>query len=150
VSVAGPGTGPPLHDGGGSAMPPPEPGGSESWMVDTPRGRVLRAGGVIGMPAQSPGGLPEPAVGAVPGAGSSSGRTGAPTAPAEEKLPAEREMGGMVGGPGGMGARAGEGRGQRRSERYVEWETPRGVRPVIEPGPEPVHDPGPGVIGIDR
>ena len=30
------------------------------------------------------------------------------------------------------------------------WRTAKGVKPVIEAGPEPYHDPGPGVIGIDR
>ena len=147
--VAGPGAGAPPPGGGGSGTSP-GPGVPGAWMVDTPRGRVLRAGGVIGMPAPSSGGWPERPVGAAPDAVSPSGRAGAPVAPGAEKLPAEREMGGLVGGPGGVGARAGQSRSGRRSEPYVEWEAPRGVRPVIEPGPEPVHDPGPGVIGIDR
>src|SRR5437763_6675357 len=99
---AGLGTGSPRPSGGGGMPPGPE--GFGSWMVDTPRGRVLRAGGVIGMPAPSSGGWPERPVGAAPGAGRPSGHVGAP-APGEGKPPVEREMGGLLGGPGAMAAR---------------------------------------------
>src|SRR2546429_3842635 len=124
-------------------------------MVDTPQGKVLRAGAVIGMPpplrASSPGsriGPPDTTGGARPGGRSGSARV--PGGPGEPAGAGERGVGGMVGGPGGVGARSGLERRGRRSEPYVEWDVPKGVPPVLEPGPEPTHDPGPGVIGIDR
>ena len=58
-----------------------------------------------------------------------------------------RETEGMFTPMGGAGgARSGEQRTRRGRDEYRSrdhWPTPKGVPPVIEPGPEPVHDPGP-------
>jgi hypothetical protein len=128
----------------------PVPGSapSGSLWVDTPAGRALRAGAVIGMP-------PPPAAGSAgadgarpggrPSGASSSAAVGEPIGASE------RTGNGMLGGGAYGGApRSGRDRRGRRSEPYVEWEVRKGVPPVLEPGPEPTHDPGPGVIGIDR
>ena len=136
-------------------LPDAGPGvGAGSWMVNTPQGRVLRAGAVIGMPSGEPaspvprwsGAVPEgggPARPARAGSGSAAGLAGEPGEAASKGQ-------GFLGGMGaGAGARSGQ-RRVRRSEPYVQWEAPTGVPPVIEPPPERPHDPGPGVIGIDR
>jgi hypothetical protein len=55
------------------------------------------------------------------------------------------EESGMFGGPMATG-RAGEQRRRNRNLDYdsnEHWPVPRGVPPVLEPGPEPTHDPGP-------
>jgi hypothetical protein len=135
---------------GAGPVPGSAPGSvpSGSWWVDTPQGRVLRAGAVIGMPPPPAAGSPG-ADGARPG-GRPSGS--ASSAGAGEPGGAEERAGsGMLGGaPYGGAGRAGRDRRGRRSEAYVEWEVRKGWPPVLEPGPEPTHDPGPGVIGIDR
>jgi hypothetical protein len=140
--------------GGGQGSAPasgsaPGSGPSASWFVDTPRGRVLRAGGVIG-PVSAPGnGFPDGAVRSGPG-GTAPPPSSRPAASAEPVQSGEPGTPGVMGGMGGVGGRSGRERHRRRSEPYVEWKVPKGVPPVIEPGPEPKHDPGPGVIGIDR
>ncbi len=142
-----PGSGPGSGPTSGSS---PGAGPSGSWFVDTPRGRVLRAGGVIGPVPMPENGFPEGAVRSGPGGTpvAPSSRPGASGEPVRTGEPGTASlMGGGMGGVGGWSARE---RHRRRSEPYVEWEVPKGVPPVIEPGPEPKHDPGPGVIGIDR
>jgi hypothetical protein len=55
------------------------------------------------------------------------------------------EEAGMFGGPMATG-RAGDQRRRHRNPDYdsnEHWPVPRGVPPVLEPGPEPTHDPGP-------
>jgi hypothetical protein len=131
------------------AGPQVGPGPSGSLWVDTPAGRALRAGAVIGMP-------PPPTTGSPDGAGTRTGgrQPGRPSAAAVSGEPVgsgERGGGGMLGAPYGGGMRPRQDRrGGRRSEPYVEWKVREGLPPVLEPGPEPTHDPGPGVIGIDR
>jgi hypothetical protein len=125
---------------------------SGSLWVDTPRGRVLRAGAVIGMPPPPAAGAPDGPAGARPVGrppGTSSSRAAAAGGPAGAA--GEHGAGEMLGAPYGGGVRTGSDRRRsRRSEPYVEWEVRKGWPPVLEPGPEPEHDPGPGVIGIDR
>ena len=136
----------------GGVGPQAGPGSPGSWMVDTPHGRVLRAGAVIGMPppsGSSPDGMAAPRPGPRPG-GRSPSSSSSSAASGEPAGAGERGPGGMLGGLGGAGMRSGQDRRGRRSEPYVEWEVPKGVPPVLEPGPEPTHDPGPGAIGIDR
>ncbi len=134
--------------GGGGLSEPGAPAGS--WMVETPVGRVLRAGGVIGVPS-SPINSPDARSGnrpvSVSPSRSLSTASGGLGAPVEA---AERGTGGLMGGPGVAGMRSDQRRRRPGAEPYVEWEVRKGVPPVIEPGPEPKHDPGPGVIGIDR
>jgi hypothetical protein len=120
--------------GSGGAEVPPVPG--SAW-VQTPVGRVLRSGAVLGAP-------PEPArPAATSGAGTADGhenaRSGTRAGP----------EGGLWGGAMGAG-RPADRRRQRTLPPDTQWPVPKGVPPVLEPGPEPVHDPGPGVIGIDR
>jgi hypothetical protein len=123
-----------------------------SWMADTPQGRVMRYGAMIGMPPPPVGGSPGGMAGPEPGQPSRPTRgSAAPSAPAAAAgRAAERDGAGIVGGGSVVGGRPGQDGRRRRSEAYVEWKVPKGVPPVLEPGPEPVHDPGPGVIGIDR
>ncbi len=139
-------------DGAVRARPAAESGAAGSWMVDTPRGRVLGVGGVIGIPPTRTSGLPDGTTGAQPGrvapasfpAARTSGSSGTPVEAGE------RGTGGLVGGPAAMGLRSDGSRRRPAPEPYVQWEVRKGVPPVIEPGPEPRHDPGPGVIGLDR
>jgi hypothetical protein len=114
----------------------PSPG---AWFVDTPGGRALRSGGVIGYVPDDPLGPAKEMTDQVHAAGQG---------PAEE---ATARMGQPLGGylPGQAGA------GPRQSRKRTlppdtKWEVAGGVPPVLLPPPEPVHDPGPGVIGIDR
>ncbi len=106
------------------------------FWVDTPAGRALRSGAVLGEPLEAPRPIPEGGV--APGSADRAGPAG----------PDELEPG-LWGGVAG-----GRSRGTRQRERTLPadtvWPVPTGVPPVLEPGPEPVHDPGPGVIGIDR
>src|SRR5262249_30059592 len=123
---AGPG-GP--GDGGAPSVSP--------W-VQTPVGRVLRSGAVIGAPVDP--------VELRPGRGTGDVRE--PSRPGAGGGAPEGALGG-----GGMGA---GGQTDRRYRRPVppdtEWPVRKGVPPVLEPPPEREihHDPGPGVIGIDR
>jgi hypothetical protein len=145
----GPGSAPASVAAPISAGPTPGSPSSGSLWIDTPAGRVLRAGAVIGMRPPPPAAGSAGADGARPGGRPSS--TASSAAPGEPVGAGERAANGMLGGaPYGGAARAGRDRRGRRSEPYVEWEVPKGVPPVLEPGPEPTHDPGPGVIGIDR
>lgn len=128
---------------------PPAPGGG---FVDTPLGRVLAPGGVIGTPSGSTG------IGTTPG---TPGMTTSPSpiGPAPGAAAAARPAGGpglvpfippMV--PGRIETTTGT-KGGRRSRRGLPsvFDTPDGPPGVIQPPPEPTnHDPGPGVIGIDR
>jgi len=60
-----------------------------------------------------------------------------------------RETEGMFAPGVAGGGRMGDQRRRHRNHAYDSdeyWPVHRGVRPVIEPGPEPVHDPGP-IIG---
>jgi hypothetical protein len=148
VGVTGRGAG----VGGGAAGGGLGSGSSGSWMVDTPHGRVMRSGAVIGIPPEPGSGLPGSPEGAAsartPGARSPSRPSSG--LPAEPTGAGERGTAGLMGGIGGVGGRSGQQRRRCGSEPYVVWEVREGVPPVIEPGPEPVHEPGPGVIGIDR
>jgi len=139
--------------------------------VDSPGGRVLAVGGVLGAPSASPG-----AVGARSGTGGAFGgqseRLGAPApvegviggkpnalgARANQAAPAgtgEPMEGGLLGG-GGPGAGGVRPLGTRRRQYPAdeEWEMPDGVPPVIKPSPPPdprtAFDPGPNVIGGSR
>ena len=145
--LPGPGGGPagPLPDG-------PSPGGA---FVDTPWGRVLAPGGVIGSPA----------AGAVGGVGTAPGGPGAVSGPAAAGLvpgtgAAARPASGsgvvplvpplMPSRPGSGATSTASGRRRRPGLPSV-FDTPDGPPGVIQPSPEPAdHDPGPGVIGIDR
>jgi hypothetical protein len=122
----------------------PGPVSPGSWMVDTPRGRVLRAGGVI---EPSGVGYDERGENISPRSAYSSA---SPAKASESPEVSDRGAGGLVGGPGALGMGSNRSSRQRASEKYTEWAVRKGVSPVIEPGPEPTHDPGPGVIGIDR
>lgn len=127
------------------------PGGA---FVDTPWGRVLAPGGVIGAPVTGGTGVGPP-----PGGQSSA------AAPAVAGLvpatgPATRAAGGpgvvpfvppMV--PGRAGSAGASTTGGRRSRPGLPgvFDTPEGPPGVIQPPAEPAeHHPGPGVIGIDR
>jgi hypothetical protein len=139
--------------GGGVTSPltgDPSAGGA---FVDTPWGRVLAPGGVIGSPAA--GGV---GVGTTPGGPGSvtSPVTGGPTPTGS----ATRTPGGpgmvpfvppvMPGRPASNTASTSSGRRNRPGLPSV-FETPEGPPGVIQPPAEPAHhDPGPGVIGIDR
>jgi hypothetical protein len=131
AQVASPGShgpGPMVSIGEGLASP---------W-IQTAVGRVLRSGAVLGAPPEAfePDGLAARSQ-AVTRDGVSAARAGEP------------ETG--IWGPGGVGVGRSPNRTLRRTmPPDTEWPVPRGVSPVLEPGPEPVHDPGPGVIGIDR
>jgi hypothetical protein len=108
--------------------------------IQTPIGRALRSGAVLGEPPEQEeqvSGLGSRAVNSAPQSIRSA--TGS-----------EHPEAGMWGA--GLGAgRLGDRRRSRRSlPPDTEWPVPRGVPPVLQPGPEPIHDPGPGVIGIDR
>jgi hypothetical protein len=145
-SPPGQGTAPPL--GGPVRQPGPGTGAPDSgnpasvspW-VQTPVGRVLRSGAVLGAPVESvepghPGGV----------AGRSPVRE-----PARSGVSGVGPEGALLGG--GMGAgRVPDRRGRRTVPPDTEWPVPKGVPPVLEPPPEREvrHDPGPGVIGIDR
>jgi hypothetical protein len=134
----------------GTSLPLPGLGGglnglrSAGPFVDTPSGRVLAPGGVIG-----------------PGTGAASDRT---RAEAGGALDAGGRGGsglpGMVAPPIGRGvpAHAGSGRAtrsggrrRRRSDPDDPWVPPTGGPAVLEPRSEPDYfDPGPNVIGLDR
>jgi hypothetical protein len=99
--------------------------------------RALPPGGVVGGPAADV--VPEqrPGVAGVRRANPVGGVIGPTTG---------RESEGLFGAPVGGGARAGQERRRPRDRDYdsnEQWPTPKGVPPVLEPGPEPVHDPGP-------
>lgn len=106
--------------------------------IQTAAGRVLRSGAVLGSPPDSIRPLSD-----------------APQRPTEPNREAPSGNGpgesapGMWGGGIGAG-RATDRRGRRALPPDTTWSVPRGVPPVLQPGPEPTHDPGPGVIGIDR
>jgi hypothetical protein len=107
--------------------------------VQTPIGRALRSGAVLGTPE-----------GEVQGVRTSAGSSSKTT----EYLKSSTGTGTPETGlwSGGLGATGRPGDRQRRRVALsdTEWPVRRGVPPVLEPGPEPRHDPGPGVIGIDR
>jgi hypothetical protein len=138
--VGGPGLGQPGPSAGGG----PGAGGIpvSPWM-DTPVGRVLRPGGVIGAPVDP---VESGRAGGVAGRGPGDVRE--PARPGGSGVGPE---GALLGG--GMGAgRVQDRRGRRTVPPDTEWPVPKGVPPVLEPAPEREirHDPGPGVIGIDR
>jgi hypothetical protein len=112
-----------------------------SWFVTTPGGRALRAGAVIGDPSH---GVPKPSQ-----EGQRSLRSGIAGIEDEANGRRVNPVGGLLGGPLSS-AMSRERRRRRAMPLDTEWEVRRGVRPILEPGPEPHHDPGPGVIGIDR
>jgi hypothetical protein len=158
--TAGPGRGP----GGG---PVPSPGRSPAGAMDQrgQPGRVL--GGAQQPPAEDPrrGRRPAGIVGGYPpmGIGGAVGGASSPS-PRRANTPG-RVIGSrprsdatyttatghtvVVSSPGGP---QGPPRPQPvpPTDPADPWQVPKGVRPVLEPGPEPYHDPGPGVIGIDR
>jgi hypothetical protein len=142
--VPGPGS-------GAAGAPPTGPGGA---FLDTPWGRVLAPGGVIGAPVT--GGI---GVGPTPGGPNSA------TAPAAAGLvsttgSATRAAGGpglvplvppMVPGRAGSGTASSTGGRRSRPGLPGVFDTPEGPPGVIQPPAEPAeHHPGPGVIGIDR
>jgi hypothetical protein len=113
-------------------------GRSDGSFVDTPAGRVLGPGGVIGAPARDAKTLSATASG-----------LGAPARPFAAAAPLPM-MPPMIMGQ----ATAPEPSGQaavrrRRSGLPSVFEATPGPPPVIRPPDEPVHDPGPGVFGID-
>jgi hypothetical protein len=112
-----------------------------AW-VQTPVGRALRSGAVIGAPTD----LIEP------GAGGAAGRTSSDARDLSRPVASEAGLeGGLLGG--GMGAGRPAGRRLRRTmPPDTEWPVRQGVPTVLEPPPdrEIRHDSGPGVIGIDR
>jgi Histone deacetylase complex, SIN3 component len=139
--------------GGGGVTASALPGAATAGevFVDTPSGRVLAPGGVIGSPAAG-------GVGTTPGGPGSvtSPVTGGPTPTGS----ATRTPGGpgmvpfvppvMPGRPASNTASTSSGRRSRPGMPSV-FETPDGPPGIIQPPAEPTHhDPGPGVIGIDR
>lgn len=137
--------------GGAAGASPKGPGGA---FLDTPWGRVLAPGGVIGAPAT--GGI---GVGTTPGGpNSAAGPAAAGLAPTTG--PATRAAGGpgivpfvppMVPGRAGSGTASSTGGRRSRPGLPGVFETPEGPPGIIRPPAEPVeHHPGPGVIGIDR
>jgi hypothetical protein len=141
--------------------------------VDTPAGRALAPGGVIGHAAV------ESSIHAVrrtrmAESSKDIGRTLRPPVsgghdepssigpdplrsphnqPLRSNIPTDeqREPLAGTGGVYGSGPRSQKYRRQPSGEAYVEWPVDRGIPPVLMPPPEPErHDPGPGVIGIDR
>ena len=143
---------------------------SPSQFAESPGGRVLPVGGVLGQPPATPttigprsplstafGGEPEHAgasapvegvIGAKPKALGT--RTGQATAGAGEPM----KGGGMFGGGLGAGGSRSLGTRRRQYPADEEWETPAGVQSVIKPPPPPdpktAFDPGPNVIGLNR
>jgi hypothetical protein len=129
------------------SVPTTEPSGSgratgasgflaDRSFVDTPAGRVLAPGGVIGPPELGRAGGP-----------GTPGSTARPGASAGMVLPP------MMGLPGGSGATSSGAPSGRRSRRGLPsvFEVPSSQPAVLcPPDHSPVHDPGPGVIGIDR
>lgn len=129
----------------GSPAPPAEPDRGlplGSWFVDTPGGRALRTGGVVGPITDDPLGPARQVTDQARAAGQSrieeaTARTGQP-------------LGGYLAGAAGtrpVGVRQSR---KRTLPANTEWDVAEGVPAVLLPPPEPVHDPGPGVIGIDR
>ena len=167
---------PPVLAGGSPQSTPPSGFGGRpeilgpTQFVESPGGRALSVGGVLGPPpAASAGGGPRPATGAA--FGSEPERLGIPSpvegviggkpnalgaragqpAPTGASEPMEGGLlgGGMVaGGPRPLGTR------RRQYPADEEWETQVGVEPVITPPPPPdpktAFDPGPNVIGLNR
>jgi hypothetical protein len=133
---------PGLSDVGSAEIGPSGLAPASSWFVDTPRGRVLRSGGVIGMaPGQVESDVTDVAR-RTPVEQRDAGRVGGSAA---------EPVGGLLGSSPGVG-RPADRRYQRRLPPETVWPVPRSVPGVLEPSPEQdvVHDPGPGVIGIDR
>jgi hypothetical protein len=138
--VGVPGAGQPASGIGG--------GSGASWLVpgspwtQTPVGRVLRSGAVIGAPMD----LVEP--GSSSAAGRIAGDLPEPSRPGASEVGPE---GGLLGGGIGAG-RPPDRRLRRTLPPDTEWPVRQGVPAVLEPGPEREirHDPGPGVFGIDR
>mgnify|MGYP001359434720 CR=1 FL=1 len=144
----------PGGSGGGTVSPAgTSAAGPGGGFVDTPLGRVLAPGGVIGSPAA--GGI---------GAGTTPGGSGPASTSATAGLAAGAGGGGRpVGGPGlvpfvppmtpgptGTSMTRTAGRRSRPGLPSV-FDTPDGPPGVIQPPAEPAnHDPGPNVIGIDR
>ena len=140
--------------GAGGATASPLPGGATPGgvFVDTPWGRVLTPGGVIGSPAAGgigttpggPGPLTGPATGGLaPGNGAAARTPGGPGV-----VPFVPPV-----APGRTTSNTASTTGGRRSRPGLPnvFETPKGPPGVIQPPAEPAHhDPGPGVIGIDR
>jgi hypothetical protein len=121
------------------------PGGA---FVDTPWGRVLAPGGVIGAPATGgigvgPGPSSATAAGLVPATGPATRAAGGPAV-----VPFVPPLAPARAGSGGASTTGG-----RRSRPGLPgvFDTPEGPPGVIQPPAEPAeHHPGPGVIGIDR
>jgi len=120
--------------------------------VDTPWGRVLAPGGVIGSPAANgvgttPGG-PSPTLGLATGGLTSAAGGAARTPGGPGVVPFVPPV--MPGRPASNTAGTTSSRRSRPGMPSV-FETPEGPPGVIQPPAEPTHhDPGPGVIGIDR
>jgi hypothetical protein len=156
---------------GGPAEREPSP----PVFADTPAGRVLSPGGVIGNLGGRPisstpeadvigdprsnGGLKAPLGSRESAAINSQATEAEPTRNAHlnkstqpgPKAAESRESWGGVGGMLGGGRAATRRNWTEGGDRYVDWPVSRGVVPVLLPPPDPqTHDPGPGVIGIDR
>lgn len=131
--------------------------------IETPAGRAIVPGGVIGSetgPAtrsQSPWryatsrtNTPGNEIGA-PTDRPASPRSGEPALPAEQSRTTPNETSGPFGGLMAGGGAPRSRRSSRQGEAYVDWHVTTGVPPVLMASAEPAdHDPGPGVIGIDR
>ncbi len=136
IPVAVPGSDQPMPAAKGVPGGDGPPG--SPWM-ETPVGRVLRSGAVIGAPAVEPASR---SVGQLAAdARDSAGRGASGVGP----------EGGLLGGGVGSG-RSPDRRLRRTMPPDTEWPLRPGVPSVLEPPPEREirHDPGPGVIGIDR
>jgi hypothetical protein len=167
---------PPVLTGGGSPPGPPSGFGSgpaalaPSQFVDSPVGRVLPLGGVLGLPPDAParavprsatggalGGEPEriaapaPVEGVFAGKPNAVGMRNGQTGPAGSGEPME---GGLLGGGLGAGGVRPLGTRRRQYPADEDWEMPTGVEPVIKPSLPPdartAFDPGPGVIRGNR
>ena len=136
---------------GGEAIGSPTSGPSTGGVfVDTPRGRVLAPGGIIGSPAPNGVGVGSAPVGTSAATGGLTPTTGSAT-----RTPGAPGVVPFL--PPIMPGRAESNRASTTNGRRS-WpglpsvfETPEGPPSVIQPPAEPAHhDPGPGVIGIDR
>jgi len=140
--------------GGAAASPPPGGATAGGAFMDTPWGRVLAPGGVIGSPAvggvsvgPTPSGY-SPTTG--PATGGHTSAAGAATRPSNGAglVPFVPPV--MPSRATSSTASTASGRRNRPGLPSV-FETPDGPPGIIQPPTEPTHqDPGPGVIGIDR
>ncbi len=141
----------PSPTGGGGPGPLGGPGGGWAGsFVDTPGGRALAPGGLIGVPGamgSGAGGVGTPGGPAGPGGPGVAGRPGGA---GSGMMPFMPPMAGARPGVGGAPTAVGA-KGRRRRGLKSVFEVPEGQPAVIRPSEEPPeHDPGPGVIGIDR